>query len=220
MTFPWFTVGVDVGQRNDWTAIAIIERVHNVPAWSPRDPPQNIGPQSPTAQLHVRALERIPLGTPYPAIVQRVSWLVSQLELAEPQLVVDATGVGRPVVDLFRQGHHKIVGVTITGGDATSNERVRGGEDWRVPKRDLVSALAVLLDAGRLKIANALPHARTLVDELLAFQTRITPSANDTYGARVGAHDDLVLATALACWWADRKRPARCGWFRVELGKI
>ena len=29
---------------------------------------------------------------------------------------------------------------------------------------------------------------------------KITAAANDTYNAREGQHDDLVLALALACW--------------------
>ena len=31
---------------------------------------------------------------------------------------------------------------------------------------------------------------------------RISPTGHDTYEGSAGAHDDLVVATALACWWA------------------
>jgi hypothetical protein len=71
-----------------------------------------------------------------------------------------------------------------------------------------VSAVQVLLQSGRLKIAKELPDAEVLVTELLNFQVRITNSANDIYGAwREGTHDDLVLAVALACWWGMQPRP-------------
>ena len=37
---------------------------------------------------------------------------------------------------------------------------------------------------------------------------RIFAAANETFGVwREGQHDDLVLAVALACWWAERCPP-------------
>ena len=71
-----------------------------------------------------------------------------------PKLVVDATGVGASVVDLLRAEGLDPYDVIITGCD----ESHRG----RVPKRELVSTVAVLLQSGRLKIAEELPHAKTL----------------------------------------------------------
>jgi hypothetical protein len=77
-----------------------------------------------------------------------------------------------------------------------------------VPKRDLVSVVQVALQTDKLKIAEALPEAGTLVRELQGFQVKITDAANDTYGTwREGAHDDLVLAVALALY-AGKKRGA------------
>jgi hypothetical protein len=78
---------------------------------------------------------------------------------------------------------------------------------WHVPKKELVSVLQVLLQSGRLKIAN-LPERELLVKELLAFQVKITTAANETFEAwRERDHDDLVLATALACWWGEKHKP-------------
>jgi len=75
---------------------------------------------------------------------------------------------------------------------------------WRVPKRDLVSAVQVGLQSRTLHIARDLPHAETLRDELVNFEIRITAAANDVYGAwRAGAHDDLELAVALSSWWVN-----------------
>jgi hypothetical protein len=40
---------------------------------------------------------------------------------------------------------------------------------------------------------------------LVRLQVRIAAAANETFGVwREGQHDDLVLAVALACWWAER----------------
>jgi hypothetical protein len=56
-----------------------------------------------------------------------------------------------------------------------------------------------------------LPLAQTLVQELLTFRVTIDPkTAHDSYSAwREGLHDDLVLATALACWWGERWQPVK-----------
>ena len=177
-----FVVGLDLGQAQDYTALAVVERTEG-------------------GERHVRHLERFPLGTTYPAIVERVAALLSREPLAgDAELVVDATGVGAPVVDLLRDAGLRPVAVTITGGEKV----IRGSDGWRVPKRDLVAALQVALQTGRLKVAATLPLAEILTRELLDFRVRITDAAHDTYGAwREGSHDDLVLAVALAVWWAE-----------------
>jgi hypothetical protein len=60
-----------------------------------------------------------------------------------------------------------------------------------------------LLQADRLLIATSLPDAGTLQQELLDYRVKLSPTAHDSYNVREGAHDDLVLATALACWFAE-----------------
>ena len=161
----------------------------------------------------VRHLERFPLGTPYPTVVARTAALLAAPPLGPAaDLVVDATGVGRPVVDLFRAAAiaSDVWAATITGGDRVA----RDDRSVRVPKRDLVSTLSVLLQDGRLQIAERLPEAATLTRELLAFRVKISAGGHDSYGAggndlewRERPHDDLVLAVALARWHAVRPRP-------------
>ena len=56
-----------------------------------------------------------------------------------------------------------------------------------MPKRDLVSAVQVLLQSERLKIARALPEAQTLTSELLAFKVSVSLKGHDSYGNDVGA---------------------------------
>lgn len=96
--------------------------------------------------------------------------------------------------------------VTITGGDTQSRA---GYGSYRVPKRDLVGGLQVLLQSGRLKIASSLEHAEVLRGELLNFRIKIDPkTAHDSYSHwREGDHDDLVLAAALAVWSARKPPP-------------
>jgi hypothetical protein len=105
------------------------------------------------------------------------------------------------VLDLLRDRGLGPVPVWITAG-----ERAEGvGDGWRVPKRDLVAVVQVLLQTGRLKLAAGLPEVVTLAGELRAFSVKFTPSGRDVYGVwREGEHDDLALALALACWWSER----------------
>ena len=98
----------------------------------------------------------------------------------------------------------RLIGVTITGGDS---ESMADGY-YRVPKRDLIIGLQVLLQNGRLRIAGRLEHGPTLAKEMADMQVRTSPAGKEQYGAwREGQHDDLVLATALACWWAEKTYP-------------
>ena len=60
-------------------------------------------------------------------------------------------------------------------------------------------------------MSTALPHAETLRAELINFRARIDPvTAHDSYGAdwrREGGHDDILLALAVAVWYAERHQP-------------
>ena len=184
---PRLFIGVDLAQTVDYTAIAIVEQ-HG---------------RAGEAVYQVRHLERVERNTPYPMIVKRVADLARQPAVVDrATLVVDATGVGRPVVDLLRAEllTAPLLAVTITAGDAVSSE----GRSWHVPKRDLVAAIQVLLQTERLKVAPALPAAELLTRELSAFEVKLSASGHDTYNARAGEHDDLVLAVALTVWAGER----------------
>jgi hypothetical protein len=190
-----FFVGLDLGQSADYSALAILERIGG----------------DTEAEFHCRHLQRWALRTPYPAIVADTARMMNSKELQtskKPVLAVDATGVGAPVVDLFRRERMvaELAAIQITGGDTVSHENGL----WRVPKRDLVSTAQVALQSGRLRIAADLMEAQTLVRELGSFQVKINlDTAHDSYGAwREGSHDDLVLALALALWKGMQPTPA------------
>jgi hypothetical protein len=181
-----YFVGLDLGQSQDYTALSILERKDRKPF-----------------TYDARHLQRFPLGTSYPDIVAKVSDMMRRAPLVDnADLVVDATGVGRPVIDLFNNARLRPVAVTIMGGSTVTEEKSRV---FRVPKRDLVINLQVLFQQGRFRIADALPDSQTLLNELINFKVKITTSAHDTYEAwREGIHDDLVLSVALAAWYGQR----------------
>ena len=217
MSKPSYLLGVDLAQSSDYTALCVLERTEVKTGRISVNPKYPIFvpgmklefSETPVYEHHyaARHLERLPIGTPYPAQVARIKALSDRLRSETgtiPQLVADATGVGRPVLDMQRSSGLSPAAVTITGGDTVSQD----GRDFRVPKRDLVSIVQVLLQSERLKIARALPEASTLTSELLAFKVSISLKGHDSYGNDVGPwrenpHDDMVLAVALACWYGE-----------------
>src|ERR1700758_1843572 len=153
--------------------------------------------QLPPSIFQVGHLERLPLGTPYPAIVAHVGRLLTKLP-NDPQLAIDFTGVGRPVFEMFVYSGICPIGVAITGGMTETQDF----GTCSVPKLNLVSRLQALLHEGRLKILRELDEAETLVRELQDFRMEFTATGHLTFNARSGKHDDLVLALAIATWRA------------------
>jgi hypothetical protein len=188
-----YILGLDLGQAHDYTALVILEKHQN---------------GSSLPDYHARHIDRFPLGTPYPVMVEKVCNTYGHplLRTRERTLVVDYTGAGRPVADMLKPCGP--ITVSIHGGDTVH----RTGRHYRVPKRDLVSVAQVLLQQRRLKLAEALPLTAILEQELLSFRMKIDPlTAHDSFSAwRERDHDDLVLATALAVWWGEKApKPGR-----------
>jgi len=191
--------GLDLGQARDYSGLVVVERLDVAPV-------RSFG--RPTEERHVRHIERWALGTPYPAIVERVCNLMQEPIMRQAKVVLDATGVGRGIVDLFRDAHKDgllpnwPVPVTITAGIEAVG--------FHVPKRDLVARLQALVQTERLRIAEGLPLADVLTRELLAFRAKISAAGRDTYEAmRESDHDDLVVALALACWYPGNPNERR-----------
>lgn len=192
-----FYIGVDLGQAQDYTAITILY--------------QNIIYKSLNTKIpvyEVRHLERIALGTPYPKIIDRLGALLQKPEIyhAQKTMIVDQSGVGKPVVDMLRQADLcRIIGITITGGNEVNE--VKGG--FHVPKKELVAALQVLIQSERIKIAKDLEFADILKKEILNFKVKIDErTGHESFEAwREYEHDDLVLSTAIVAWYAFYVEP-------------
>jgi hypothetical protein len=92
---------LDLGQSRDHSALAVVERADLI-----LDEIDHATYARLTERRYrVRFLKRIALGTPYPNVVERVREVVRAKPLVgRCTLVVDATGVGAPVVDLLAAG--------------------------------------------------------------------------------------------------------------------
>lgn len=187
-----FVLAADLGQSSDPTAIAVLQhRIVDHLHWRG-------GIKRVSENFDVRHLERLPLGLSY--IEQRAR--IGQL-LARPPLnagcgfAIDNTGVGRAVGDLFDDAGMKPEKVTITAGNEQS---CVGNRLWHVPKGILISTLDARLHTGELRFAAELRDAPALAEELKDFRRHVSAAGRYSYEARVGRHDDLVLAVALALW--------------------
>jgi len=208
-----FFIGVELGQVSDVTAIAVVESL-TLPFLRSEEirerrwvsvRPVYQGPDGkevrdhPPVNFALRHLERIPAGVSYPEIVSRFEALHRQLR--KPVTVLDATGVGKAAVELFRKTNVSVSVFTLVAGDQT----IRDGSNYRIPKRDVISSTQVLLQTGRLKIARSLPHAALLARELVNFRFKVGQErSEDVLDWREGPDDDLVLALAIAAWEAER----------------
>jgi hypothetical protein len=232
---PSFVLGLDLAQASDYTALcvlkisqpeppdsepiydlvalaryrgerypAIVDRVERI-AGSPklRPPPPEPVPGDPIASF-----PRVDPWASGLAILRPVAPPAP----ARPKLVVDATGVGRAVVDMFLRPSMleaaELVPLTITAGETWRRDRwgsTRLTGYW-VGKRELVSVLVARLQGGRLRFIPGDPLAGALEEELRNFKVKVTKAANVQFEAREGEHDDLVLSVAMALWIAEYGR--------------
>lgn len=179
----------DVGQTQDPSALVALERREYQAG----------------AFYTIRNAHRWPLGTPYAAKGGRQSIVGDVLHatrapgLVSPMLVLDQTGVGRPVVDMLRYDVQcEFVPVTITAGSVITQAE----DGWRVPKKDLIGAVQAVLGTRRLEIVEGVPFADLLRKEMENFRAK--QSAQTGHVAleawRAGDSDDLVLALACGLW--------------------
>jgi hypothetical protein len=206
-----YLCGLDLGQLADYTALVMVRQI--------RMGYNDLG--SEVNMFEVPHIERFPLGSSYPNIVQSVVNLMRRPEInppkrprpggsqdgppgfhvdGKPTLIVDATGVGRAVVDMFRAaGLRDLQAVTITSG---LSETPQAYGEWRVAKAHLVSAAQAVLSSGLLKIGRNIPHADIMMKELADFRVKVSEHGRESWNAREGTHDDLVLALCLPVWFA------------------
>jgi hypothetical protein len=231
-----FYVGVDLGQSQDFTAVVVLQAlapfIPGSPAPTPRDnftafgvgdatgqPSRPRMPSNEPVKYHVNHVYRFDLGTPYPIIEAKLIEYAKQFIAwgVEWDIIIDSTGVGRPVTDSLIAAGLDPVAVIIHGGTNTYYDKW----SWKVPKRDLVSGAQVLLGKKLLKIADG-PLKETLENELRSFEVDVS-KGHDTYGAaesgpwRLGKNDDIVLALCLAYWRAKRQLKKRITYAPVTV---
>jgi hypothetical protein len=114
-------------------------------------------------------------------------------------------------------------GLSPTGVTLSSGFNVNwSGDTVTVPKSTLVSKLVARLHAGELFVHESLKDWPVLRRELLNFRPEVTHAGQETWNARSGEHDDLVLALGLAVWYLSGGRPfsGLLQYYRREAGDL
>jgi hypothetical protein len=218
-------IGVDIGQRVDPTAIVVTQVLERLGRKGPSR--QDRASQdrlyistrySGSAVVEYRTLEtyyearhieRIPLGTGYTQVAERVAQVVTSPALNGCRIVllVDVTGVGRPVYEMIFEAVSVLAGgqgrsmpaglrmrpITFTHGDRYDRRGNSLGKAW------LVSRLQALSQTHCIKLPPSHKEAMAMMKELQDYEIHVSQEANDTYGAfKVGTHDDMVTALGLS----------------------
>ena len=182
-------LGVRLGQRRETSALCLAESEVREGKHRCEE-----------AHFSVRHLERLPAGTAFPDLAERTATVVEKVSKHSertPRVYVDATGLGQPVIDLFKSwvAQATVVAVFFTHGDRRVEE---SSNVIRLGKAYLVAQLQTLLQTGRLHLPRT-DDSRILADDLLAYEIQIVENANERYGAfKVGTRDDLVTALGMA----------------------
>ena len=226
-----YSVGVDLGQANDPTAIAVLEKTV-VPPQTALFAPVGESPGNRLVEgdivYDLVYLKRPKLGTPYDVIARRVADLICELEpqgafgeLGQVTLSVDGTGVGRSVVDMLdtefkrRGASSKSVPrvdfrrVSVTGSQTQLKRPERTNGYWSVPKKDLVFPAVAAFQQGKIRIAKGIKDRDALVHELKNYRrtTNIATGNMAFEPWRESDHDDLLFAVCLSLWgWQVQKR--------------
>ncbi len=157
----------------------------------------------------VRAIESMPLETPYFEVAERCADVLAGLpgdgRLPMPRtLFIDNTGVGSGVFEIIKDAFGKrkeARNVTLRPVTLTYGRQEYSTATGSVSKHALISRLLRLMGAEipDLEIPRDLAMLVPAMDELRAFQERVNAeTANQSYGGAPGVHDDIVVALALS----------------------
>lgn len=169
-TQPTVALGIDLARRMDWTVIVGMDRDFGV--------------------THFERFNNID----WPLQKKRIE--ATWLALNKPALVIDATGVGDPMVQELQYSGVYVAEAFLFNA---------------ISKRQLVESLAMACDAAVL----TLPDEPTLLNEMEAFEMTALPSGSVRYAAPEGEHDDCVMALGLALRGASR-----WGDLGITIGRI
>ena len=158
-------------------------------------------------------------GETYPELIRRLRRIDRALadRGARRTWVIDATGVGRAVLDMARSAGIPAVGITITGADDHSYDA--GQDVYRVGKLSLITAADAAVQSRRMRIAKGMALLPVLLDELRELRATLTTAGRVQVAvpdSNADQHDDLVMALAQGCWAATTLwTPAAVRWWKT-----
>ena len=176
-----YIMGVDLAESIDWTAISIIDT-------------------DTKKEVHFDRFQH----KDYP--LQKKQIIAKARRYNNARIIMDTTGVGKPIYEDLMQEGVFVEDFTFTGRS----------------KEELIGGLIVAIEEKYIRL---LPIA-VATDELNAFEYKYRnektglPLKNIQYGAPQGFHDDTVCARALAVWGLSPGKPRTINYLRERLKKI
>ncbi len=197
-------LGLDLGKRSDYSALAEVYRAIRL---GKTGLPERDTRGDALYRFHCPRLHRWVKGTDYTQIIDDIEERLSHERYPDPtRLVIDATGVGGGVVEMFHNRQIpklQIIPVMITSGASFSRIKVcKGLSGYSVAKYLIASTMQAIFQGRHIRVNSEDPNAKTLVKELMGFQVKLTAAGNERFEHRDGEHDDLVLALAIVLWVA------------------
>jgi len=184
-----YIAGLDLGQQQDYSVLSILELIIM---------------DDLTPKYILRDIKRYPLKTDYMHIVLDVSSILNREELLSKSVfVMDYSGVGTPIYDLFKinMSNTYPIGVSIAGGN---NTHWRTRSNAIVAKKDIVSTFQVVIQNKRLIIPYNLSLIREVEKEFLNFKAKLTKTASVIFEAKGSIyHDDIVMSIGVALWYSE-----------------
>lgn len=148
-----YVMGVDLAKHEDFTVIAVYDRGNNF-------------------QVYQDRFNKIE----WPFQKKRIQAVCEKYNHAS--VVVDATGIGDPIVDDLGREGLPIIPFKIT----------------EPSKKELIEKLSIFIEQQNIRMLDL----TETVDEFANFGYKMLQSGRVSYGAERGAHDDIVIAHALA----------------------
>ncbi len=142
-------------------------------------------------------------------------------------LVVDSTGVGEAVCDIFEEMGLNPERIIFTGGEKarvrTSSSTGFGSfaprRTLNVPKNELIDTLKLAVEQRRLRIAPGITFEQDIKKQFSHFIEMETRTKKTTYGNdNPEVHDDIVISAAMAVWYFLREEGAMSD-FRYDKDK-
>jgi len=202
-------IGLDVGKKIDRTVIALFEKYQEY-GHDAFEGKNKVG--SPFYILS--HLERMPLDTPHFMQVDRVTATYNQVikkfnkdlpankRPMRPDLVIDLGNVGESHFEQYEAIGLNVYGINYLGDGAETTHR---GNRYGVSKKNLTSALSILMENERLYIADDIPDRKNIIKELSKFTWKISTAGNVTAeNLRDSDHDDIVNAFMVAAWYGEK----------------
>jgi len=211
-------IGLDVGQKRDRTVLSLLEKYQEY------GHDEFMGKNAIGKPYYKLAyLDRFALGIPMPNQTDRVVMTYNRIvtkynenpppgkkSIITPILVIDMGNVGRALFDSFCQvrdadyGRMDVHGINFLPDGAKVS---RDGNVYGVSKKDLASALSVVIENDRLIIPQNIKDRAAIIQELARFTWKVSTSGNLTVeNLKDTDHDDIPCSLMAAVWFGEYGR--------------